>query len=407
VSSRSQKSQSIWRAITIQVTLLVGVVVFGAPLLWLVLTSFKEEGDMASQAGIVWVPKVQETVSTFDSTPPVYQTNYEGHAVRGNIMGSPSAGLMRVNVVDPPGLQGIQLDRYSSGLHRVAVKAPVVTALYKGTTVTGMVTKEAEDGRQTIKIMDPESLRGREFLVPRAATSPVRRPGLQTKNYTDALGYLPPESEGGLAYVRNSLILVLLSVAGTLLSSSMVAYGFSRLRFPGRDFLFALLLSTMMLPAAVTLLPKFLIFRDLGWIDTLLPLWAPAFFASAFNVFLLRQFFKTIPLELEDAAKIDGCSYLRTYWSVMLPQIKPALAVIAVWTTISAWNDFMGPLIYINSPEKMPVSYAVQIFATDHGSSPGPTMAMATLAILPILVLFFAAQRYFIDGVTLSGFGGR
>src|ERR1019366_5726587 len=118
----------------------------------------------------------------------------------------------------------------------------------------------------------------------------------------------------------------------TILSSALVAYGFSRLRFPGKNALFIVLVSTMMLPAAVTMLPTFLIFRQLGWIDTLYPLWVPSFFASAFNVFLLRQFFMNIPMELEDAAKIDGCSYAKTFWSVMLPQIKPALAVIAIWT---------------------------------------------------------------------------
>jgi len=196
-------------------------------------------------------------------------------------------------------------------------------------------------------------------------------------------------------------------VLGTILSSSIVAYAFSRMRFPGRDALFAVLLSTMMLPGAVTLMPQFLIFRSLGWIDTLYPLWVPAFFASAFNVFLLRQFFKGIPMELEDAAKIDGCSYLRTFWTVMLPQIKPALAVIAVWTFMGAWNNFMGPLIYVNSPENMPLSYALQLFQGDRGAEPGLLMAFATLCIVPVLTVFFFAQRYFIEGVTLSGLGGR
>jgi multiple sugar transport system permease protein len=207
--------------------------------------------------------------------------------------------------------------------------------------------------------------------------------------------------------VKNTLILVILSVVGTILSSSIVAYAFSRMSFPGRDFLFGILLATMMLPGAVTLLPQFLIFRSFGWIDKLYPLWVPAFFASAFNVFLLRQFFKGIPMELEDAAKIDGCSYLRAFWSIMLPQIKPALAVIAIWTFMAAWNNFMGPLIYINSPENMPLSYALQLFQGDRSGEPGLLMAFATMTILPVLLLFFFAQKYFIEGVTLSGLGGR
>ncbi len=177
------------------------------------------------------------------------------------------------------------------------------------------------------------------------------------------------------------MVIVVGSVLGTLLSCSLVAYGFARLRFPGREFLFKVLLSTMMLPAAVTLLPQFLIFRSIGWVDTLYPLWVPAFFASAFNVFLLREFFKQIPYELEDAAKIDGCSYLRTFWSVLLPQVKPALIVVAIWTFMGAWNNFMGPLIYVNSQEQMPIAYALQLFNNDRGGEPALLMAFSTMAI--------------------------
>ena len=209
-------------------------------------------------------------------------------------------------------------------------------------------------------------------------------------------------------YLKHTLIIVILSVLGTLLSSAIVAYAFSRMNFPGRNVLFGILLATMMLPAAVTLLPTFLIFRQIHTIDTLIPLWAPAFFGSAFNIFLLRQFFMQIPMELEDAAKIDGCTYLKTFWDIMMPQIKPALAVIAIWTFMGAWNNFMGPLIYISSPEHMPLSYALQLFNGDRGNDePGLVMAFATMCMAPVLLLFFFAQRYFIEGVTLSGLGGR
>ena len=187
----------------------------------------------------------------------------------------------------------------------------------------------------------------------------------------------------------------------------MVAYAFARINFPGREFMFKLVLSTMMLPGAVTLLPQFLIFRSLGWINTLLPIWVPTFFASAFNIFLLRQFFKSIPGELEDAAKIDGCNHPKILRLVMVPQIKPALAVIAVWTFMGAWNNFMGPLIYLSSPENMPLSYALQLFNGVRVGEPGLLMAFTTLTILPVLALFFFAQKYFVEGVTLSGLGGR
>ena len=170
------------------------------------------------------------------------------------------------------------------------------------------------------------------------------------RNYPDALKFLPPDSDYGLLNLGNTLVIAVMSVIGTVLSSSLVAYGFARLRWPGRDWLFGVLLATMMLPDAVTMMPRFLIFRELHWIDTLYPLWVPSFFASAFNVFLLRQFFMGIPQELEDAAKIDGCGPLATWWRVMLPLVKPALAAVTIMTFLGAWKDFLGPLIYISSP---------------------------------------------------------
>jgi multiple sugar transport system permease protein len=169
-----------------------------------------------------------------------------------------------------------------------------------------------------------------------------------------------------------------------------------------------LLMSTMMLPGAVTMLPKVLIFRSLGWVDTLNPLWVPSFFTSAFNVFLLRQFFFSIPTELEDAAKIDGCSYVRTLTSVMLPQIKPALIAISVFTAKDAWNNFLDPLIYISSPQKMPISYALSLYTnTNQLFEPGLVLAATTMSILPVVMLFFVAQRYFVEGISLSGLGGK
>lgn len=229
-------------------------------------------------------------------------------------------------------------------------------------------------------------------------------------NYPKALKFLqkalPSGSKYGLIFVVNTLYVSGLSVIGMVLSSSLAAYAFARLRWPGRNVLFVVLLATMMLPAAVTMIPVFMIYRDLGWVDTLRPLWVPGFFAVPFYVFLLRQFFLTIPRELEDAAKIDGCGYWRIYWRIMLPQIKPALAAVAIMQFLGSWNDFMGPLIYISSPEKMTGSYALQLFQSAHGGEWALLMAAATLWTIPILMLFFFAQRYFIQGVTLTGIKG-
>lgn len=243
--------------------------------------------------------------------------------------------------------------------------------------------------------------------VRRAELSKVRHVSPKWENYSEALAYLPPDTYYGLTFLGNTLFLTLMSVLGTLLASSMVAYSFARLSWPGRNFLFGVLLATMMVPGAVTLMPQFLIFRSLGWVDTLKPLWVPAFFGSAFNIFMLRQFFLTIPNELEDAAKIDGCGPFGVYWRVMLPQVKPALAAIAIMAVMGAWNNFQGPLIYLSSAEHMPLAYGLQLYQQQHGGEPGLLMAASTMVVMPIIVLFFFSQRYFIEGVSLTGMGGR
>jgi len=244
------------------------------------------------------------------------------------------------------------------------------------------------------------------WTVSSSSLRPDLYPVALWSNYSDALRFLPPEYKHGLVPLWNTVYVTLLVIVGTVLSSSLVAFSFARLRWPGRDVLFIVMLATMMIPAAVTMLPVFLIFRWLGWIDTLRPLWVPALFGSGFNIFLLRQFFLTIPLELEDAAKIDGCGYFAIYWKIMLPSIKPALAALTIFAFMASWNNFMGPLIYISSPEKMTLAYALQLFSGSYGGEPAMMMAAATLVMLPVLMVFFFTQRYMIQGVTLTGIKG-
>ncbi|BCM92053.1 L-arabinose transport system permease protein AraQ [Abditibacteriota bacterium] len=245
------------------------------------------------------------------------------------------------------------------------------------------------------------------FEASREQLTKIRHVEPRWKNYSEALEFLPPDTHYGLTFLGNTLYLTLLTVLGTVLSSSLVAYAFARLTWPGKNLLFIVLLSTMMIPGAVTMMPQFLIFRSLGWVDTLRPLWVPAFFGSAFNIFLLRQFFMSIPTELEDAAKIDGCTPFTTYWRIMLPQVKPALAAVSISAVMGAWNNFQGPLIYLSSPDKMTLAYGLQLYQQQHSGDPGLLMAASTLVVLPIIVLFFFTQRYFIEGVSLSGLGGR
>lgn len=207
-------------------------------------------------------------------------------------------------------------------------------------------------------------------------------------------------------FLKNTCIITGFSVIGHVVSSSLVAYGFSRLQFPTRDFLFFLLLGTMILPMQVTMIPLYLIFFELGWLNTFKPLIVPAFFGSAFYIFLLRQFFMSLPKELDDAAVIDGCSTFGIYWRIILPLAKPALATVAVFSFIYNWNDFLRPLIYLTSMEKMTVAVGLRLFQGYHSTEIHLMMAASTLALIPIIVTFFFAQKYFIQGIALTGIKG-
>jgi multiple sugar transport system permease protein len=195
-------------------------------------------------------------------------------------------------------------------------------------------------------------------------------------------------------------------VVGTLTSCSLVGYAFARLDWKGRDVWFIVLLSTMMLPYQVTLIPVFLVFRWLGWLNTLLPLFVPAFFGNAFIIFLFRQFFLTIPRELDEAAIIDGCSYLQVFWWIILPLAKPALAMGAIFSFIYSWNDFLGPLIYLNRPETFTLALGLASFRHQFTVEWSLLMAASLLIMLPNIVIFFLAQRWFIEGITLTGLKG-
>ncbi len=207
-------------------------------------------------------------------------------------------------------------------------------------------------------------------------------------------------------YTRNTLFVALSGTAGTLLSCSLAAYGFAMVRWRMRTFFFLLMLSTMMLPPQVTMIPVFMIFKSLGWVGTFRPLVVPSFFASAFFVFLLRQFFLSIPAALVDAAKIDGCSHLGVYWRIALPLSKPALAVVAFFSFTAYWNDFMSPLIYLNDDLKYTLSLGLQQFIGQHSAKWDLLMAASTLMTAPIVLLFFVLQRTFVEGITLTGIKG-
>lgn len=216
-------------------------------------------------------------------------------------------------------------------------------------------------------------------------------------------------------WFRNSAIVTILGTIGTVLSTTVVAYGFARKEFPGRNALFMVVVATMILPSEVTIIPQFVMFQRLGWVDTYLPLIIPGFFAvGAFYIFLMRQFFLTIPLDFDEAATIDGAGTLRILWSILIPLITPALITVAILSFLAYWDDFFTPLIYLNSTEKLTVSIGLNYFqstAAYAGSDSGQPrehllMAASLMAAAPVVALFFAAQRFFIQGIVMSGIKG-
>lgn len=228
----------------------------------------------------------------------------------------------------------------------------------------------------------------------------------QWQNYSRVLEKVP-----FLLWAWNSVFVVVLSTLGSVISASVVAYSFARFRYRGRELIFVITLGTLMLPAQVTLIPQFVLFHQLGWINTLKPLWIPAWFGGgAFAIFLFRQFIMSLPRELDEAAIIDGASYPRIFWSVLLPLCKPVLATVAVISFIAGWNDFVNPLIYLSSPEKFTLAVGLNYFKSVPESSGMPLqhllMAASVMVIAPVLIIFFAAQRYFVQGIVLSGIKG-
>src|SRR5579864_967114 len=208
-----------------------------------------------------------------------------------------------------------------------------------------------------------------------------------------------------LFYVNTTIIVIFVEI-GTLLSCTLVAFSFARLRWRGRNFWFVVLLATLMLPFQVVMIPTYIIFRILGWLDTFLPLIVPAFFGNAFYIFLLRQYFMTLPKDLEDAARVDGASTLRVLWQIFLPLSKPVLLTVSMFVFVGTWNDFLGPLIYLTTLEKMTISVGLSIYEGFRSPNWPGLMAGATLAMLPILVLFLLFQRYFVKGIVLTGMKG-
>jgi len=352
--ARSRRRQEALARTVAYIILTAGAVAILVPFVWMVSTSLKDKDQLFTRE-LQWIPTLPVTVRVDGRDYDVYRSLRDGRF-------------------------GLLVERLPAGRLRIAWL----------------------DGERP-----PESLSRlpeRAEVVPEEQAAQYRRPGARWSNYREAL---TPPNFRFLLYLRNTLVITIVALVGQVLSCSLVAFGFARLRFPGRGPLFILVLATLMLPAQVTMVPLFKLFVTVGWYDTFLPLTVPAFFAtSGFFVFLLRQYFMGIPLEMDEAARIDGASAWQIYSRVVLPQARAAVATVAIFSFMAHWNDFLGPLIYLGSPELRTLSLALYAFQGEHSVDIQLLMAAATVVMLPLLVLFAAAQRYFIQGVVISGVKG-
>lgn len=378
-SSEKTASRTIIYALLIAASFL-----FVVPFAWLIITSLK--------------PIEQSTTMPPQWIPKAYYTELDGQGVE----------VTKDFVVSQPGVVAEELQGDHAG-QRNFFSEPQVAAMNDSLRVLYRV--EAGWWHVTEKRKGPGSPRWR--YVPASAIS--TRIVFRWHNYYDALSRLDGGSDDPTSvdakhrvsfwrFLGNSLIICILGVLGTVFSNAIVAYGFARVHWRGRDAFFAITLATLMVPFPVLMVPLYSVFKTLGWIGTLLPLWVPAWFGSAFNIFLMRQFFIGIPEELSEAARIDGCSEWRIFWRIILPLSKPVLATAALFHFLYAWNDFMGPLLYLTRKETFPLSLALQNFQSQNGGVQWHhLMAASAVTIFPVIVLFFFAQKTFIRGIATTG----
>jgi multiple sugar transport system permease protein len=328
------------------------LVIFLAPFLFMIFTSLKTQGQISQLGAPIWPAK-----------PPTYE--YKGKAVE-----MLSVPMAKCAGADP---------------NDTAVKDLAVV----------------KKGRQASTFVDPNNLAAGEFSC-QVSWRALKRPWIFSPTWDNYLQVWDTIDYPRLMW--NTTFYAIMTEIGVLISCTLVAFGFSRFRFPGRDFLFIILIATIFLPGAVTIIPTYTFFQKIGWLGTWLPLIVPAFFANAYDVFLLRQYFMTLPRELDEAAMIDGASPLRVLWSVIIPQSYPALMAVTVFHIVFAWNDYFGPLIYLSTArDKWPISVALANFNGIYGQQPQLIQAGALMALIAPLILFMIAQRFFVQGIVVTG----
>ncbi len=396
--------------------LLGGSAVFLFPLVWMICTSLKPV-EQTMTLPLTWLPRAFYAVVDGRRMEVTRDYRIEQPSVIVVPSEGPSAGKRML-------LPAAAFDRRKS-LARIQI---FENGLPSEESVPAKLIKEVAPGWWHVTEFSATKVRPHELswdVAPESALEARIRP--RWENYPNALatmgGRSLEEVEGSVetrgtgvsedtvvsfrTFLRNTLLVCVLGVIGSVFSNALIAYGFTRIRWRGRDTLFALTLATMMVPFPVLMVPLYGVFKTLGWIGTLRPLWVPAFFGNAFNIFLMRQFFRTIPEELSEAARIDGCSEWGIFWRIILPLSRPVLAVVALFHFLWAWNDFMGPLLYLTRKHTFTLALALQNYQTQHGGVQWHLlMAASVVVVLPIIILFFFTQKTFIKGIATSGIKG-
>jgi multiple sugar transport system permease protein len=385
------------------VLLLGGSMMFLFPFVWMLSTSLKPIEQTTSMPP-QWVPhdyyaelqgRVRQVVRGDPLTVPMLVIRLEEGLRAGE------QELVGVNEYDPASGR-VQL------MVGGAAQSFAATLVHRAEPgwyyIKERIATEAIDAPADWDVVPAEHIEARPRLFIENYPTAIRRMGLVNV-------WIPLVGERTIPifwlYLRNTLIVCTLGVIGTLISCSLVAYSLAKIPWRGRGVLFGITLATMMVPFPVLMVPLYGLFKEFGWIGTLLPLWVPAFFGGGFNIFLLRQFFLTIPRELSEAARIDGCSEFGILWRIILPLSKPALAVVALFHFLFAWNDFIGPLLYLTRRETFTLSLGLQAYQAQHGGTDWTSlMAASTLVCLPIIVLFFFTQKTFIKGIATTGIKG-
>ncbi|MEW5692768.1 MAG: carbohydrate ABC transporter permease [Candidatus Hydrogenedentota bacterium] len=443
----------------IYVLLVIGSIIFFTPFMWLLCTSFKPI-EQTMKIPITWLPRADyinydyKELAAFDVIlVKVLEGPKQGKEV---LVASDEFRDGKVTFMDEKGTQsyGAEPVPYNTLYLRIQQSLEIAEHGYMVKVVEGpkqglrLIIREEEycDGKVRLEVQEADRIFSRDYRCD--IIKPVKKGWVKVvedvekgKSYCqlfskgrsryfekviskrDVLWSCIPKSEittriefrlenykilwntiPFFKYLKNTLFVAVVGTIAMTFSSALVAYGFSRIKWKGRDFFFAVSIATMMIPFPVTMVPLYTIFKTFGMIGTLKPLWVPTFFASAFNIFLLRQFFMTIPFELSEAAIVDGCNEFQIFYRIILPLSKPVLLVVGLFHFMYSWNDFMGPLIYLNKPETFTLSLGLQQFQSKSGGAEWHLiMAMSVLIILPVIVLFFFTQKTFIQGIALTG----